>query len=224
MLHVLGVVHFSRWEIQVKKETVDWFFKLAVIGTLASSASIVLPWLGVDSGLLSSSGDIAGGLASAFGLAVAAIALRLYVWSESPEKKRIDRISERIDVIKIKLNLLVDLESKIIMTTGNGYGAAARARVKQLYVTIARQIAQDAITPDLCLYMDSVTQGGRDIASRFQVGAMLLNDDGSDLIEDKNISSENCSEASRLYYPARQELLTWILKQNHEVVFKNIAP
>lgn len=217
-------VHFSRWEIQVKKETVDWFFKLAVIGTLAASASIVLPWLGVDSDLLSSSGEIAGGLASAFGLAVAAIALRLYVWSESPEKKKIDRISEQIDVVNAKLTLLFALERGIIMHPGHGYVGDEKKRVKQYYVTIARQIAQDGITSELCLYMESVKKGGQDIANRFQAGAMLLKDDGSDLIEDKNTTEEKYTNAAKLFYPARKELYEWISDQSHEEVLKNIAP
>jgi hypothetical protein len=76
----------------MKSSSITLFLYLAVGGTILSVLSLILPWLGIDPNLISSSGQISSGLAAAFGLAVAAIALKSYVWSESTERQDIDSV------------------------------------------------------------------------------------------------------------------------------------
>lgn len=75
--------------------SIKFFYVLAAVGSIVSFLSLAIPWLPwgwVNSSQITTAGQIASGVASTFGLAVAAIALRSYVWSESTERKEIDSI------------------------------------------------------------------------------------------------------------------------------------
>lgn len=89
------------------------FFAIAFIGTLVSIASLALPWTGLDTTALATSGTIAGGIAATFGLAVAAIALRSYVYLESTERREIDSVWETVAGLQKEL-YYSDVVSSII--------------------------------------------------------------------------------------------------------------
>jgi len=213
---------FLETEYKVKKEVMDWFFKLAVFGTLIAFVAILLPWVGVDMGRLSSGGDIAGGLASAFGLAVAAIAIRLYVWSESPEKRKLDAVVDRIESIKTKMHLMGIMSTQIIESTTNGFSPETKVRAEKVIVDTAYSIATEDLDSDLCAYL--LTTGVKsDIAVRFKAAAILCFEVQSDPVAGKTFSRSGQSDVARLMSLAEPDFLAWVAAQNREVVRKNMG-
>ena len=97
----------------MNKNFIRTFLALAVIGVMTSIASLILPYIGLAPDLVSAAGQISSAFAGIFGLAVAALALQSYVWSESYEKKLQDDIWDSIKELDYAFNCSAALNNNI---------------------------------------------------------------------------------------------------------------
>lgn len=154
----------------MKISTISTFFYLAIAGTIVSVISLSLPWLGFDHDLLSSSGQISSGLAAAFGLAVASIALKSYVWSESTERQEIDSIWRTIRLIQNEIYY-----TRLITTATNGnlIKAETEDRVNEITSLFKTEAVKSlhfafrtSLTPEFLMWVESGC-GGEEMKMNF---------------------------------------------------------
>lgn len=159
----------------MQHSSIKLFFALAVFGTLASLVALALPWVGVEIAFLSSAGEIAGGVAAVFGLAVAAIALKSYVWSESTERHTIDAVWKAVNTLKSAVfyyQTIAETLDKIAAETPERVGEIKNVLKKEAVQSLYNS-SLTAISPDLVEYAEQTRPGMRATLNLFRIGLAL---------------------------------------------------
>lgn len=164
----------------MQHSSIKLFFYLAVFGTIVSLVTLALPWLGIQTDLLSSAGEISSGIAAIFGLAVAAIALKSFVWSESTERQKIDAVCEALTSLKndvLYYQSIVEILDNVKAETPERVAEIKRALEKEALEALYR-CSINSITPDLVNYAEESKNDMRSILYRFRIGLILAKESG----------------------------------------------
>jgi F0F1-type ATP synthase assembly protein I len=103
----------------MSKKFITTFLAIAMIGTGIAIALLVAPLFGWNTDRLANSSQIASTVAAISGLAVAALALLSYVWSESYERKATDEIWDGIQEIDYAFKYAATLNNNIDAQKGD---------------------------------------------------------------------------------------------------------
>lgn len=119
---------------------------LLLFGTILSILSLFSP-LFLDQDFLSSAGEISSGIAAIFGMAIACLALWLYLNRESTEQKIADHayeVKERLEEAILQASVLIKLSAE----TNSGTIAGVNDRlVKHAFIVLREALAEARKAP-----------------------------------------------------------------------------
>lgn len=150
----------------MKLQSFFWaIFILLVVGTCLSFASLLLP-VYVDRNLLSSAGDIAAGVAAAFGIAIACLALFVFLYRDSTEQKIADQTYAAKERLEEALLHGAELIKVAAENNGGAISGVDDRMIHQAFIMM-REALEEARKVPLYSALMSVSKNDAEAAGNF---------------------------------------------------------